>query len=755
MTTTATERPPGLTERPPTPDDADWKVSPTGVISKTADGVVTALVSVTGIYDEVGDRIIPGAYSWTLGQRIPKGVFSHDWDTWVSRTDEIVELMPGDSRLPKVDRKGAPWPKEAGALLVRTAFNLGTQAGRDTYSNVVFFDEGPLGPQVEWSVGYNAKQAKRLRDGRRDIHVMDLYEYGPVLFGAAPLAGTLLVGERKSLEAAVAEAKVAGREVTPKDVANTERLKQYWEHGEGAAKIRWGVPGDFNRCVRLVVQHAHMTPERAKGYCANRHKGATGAWPGHAATEQTAKKEHPMAPETKAADTVETPPAEGYDPAAETGEDAGATSTETPTAVTPPEGTEEAAPPAADAEATAPAGTEAPAAADAETPAGEGETPAPEGETPPAPEGYETDPLGDVPAGDDEEDLSTPADVLDGGEPEGEGDDTAPGDEPAAEEGKDAPGGTEQTVGPGTPQGTEVKGVPATERRAAAKRGHAMPDGSYPIRDHGEVSKAVALFPKGAGVNGKTEAGIKRHIIKRARALGAPHKIPDSWKGGSSTKAAEAPLSYKEYPYLPGSVEERQAAIREAVEDALLPEPDAEGRTRAHLNLDATFADEVLVTLIDYSEGGDEPDRQSFVIGYTVDDDGAISLGEPQPVDKVVTLVPSSSGGDTEAEVASDAPVGVGGVASRVPTASVAGATGLLGKAIAAAVEGKDLGPAERGRLDSALALMSDVATALRVDDPEVKALLTPAAAPAGTTPAVSTPDVVEVLDLIERGSRL
>ena len=33
---------------------------------------------------------------------------------------------------------------------------------------------------------------------------------------------------------------------------NTERLHQYWVHGEGAAKIRWGLPGepgDFDRCV--------------------------------------------------------------------------------------------------------------------------------------------------------------------------------------------------------------------------------------------------------------------------------------------------------------------------------------------------------------------------------------------------------------------------------------------------------------------------------------------------------------------------
>lgn len=38
---------------------------------------------------------------------------------------------------------------------------------------------------------------------------------------------------------------VAGREVTPKDKTNTEKLMNYWAHGEGAIKIKWGTPGDF------------------------------------------------------------------------------------------------------------------------------------------------------------------------------------------------------------------------------------------------------------------------------------------------------------------------------------------------------------------------------------------------------------------------------------------------------------------------------------------------------------------------------
>lgn len=58
---------------------------------------------------------------------------------------------------------------------------------------------------------------------------------------------------------------------------NAEDLRQYWLHGKGAAKIRWGTGGDWTRCVRQLSKY--MGP-RAKGYCALRHKEATGLWTG-------------------------------------------------------------------------------------------------------------------------------------------------------------------------------------------------------------------------------------------------------------------------------------------------------------------------------------------------------------------------------------------------------------------------------------------------------------------------------------------
>src|SRR5215469_18604745 len=61
----------------------------------------------------------------------------------------------------------------------------------------------------------------------------------------------------------------------------TERLHEYWVHGEGAAKIRWGEPGDFDRCVRHLGKYI-TDPQ---GYCNLAHHAAIGIYPATHAKE--------------------------------------------------------------------------------------------------------------------------------------------------------------------------------------------------------------------------------------------------------------------------------------------------------------------------------------------------------------------------------------------------------------------------------------------------------------------------------------
>jgi len=71
----------------------------------------------------------------------------------------------------------------------------------------------------------------------------------------------------------------------------TGRIRRYWTHGKGAAKIRWGVPGDFNRCRRQLAKYI-ANPDWLAGACANMHKEAIGIWPGQEAGGSKGSKGH-------------------------------------------------------------------------------------------------------------------------------------------------------------------------------------------------------------------------------------------------------------------------------------------------------------------------------------------------------------------------------------------------------------------------------------------------------------------------------
>ena len=67
---------------------------------------------------------------------------------------------------------------------------------------------------------------------------------------------------------------------------NAETLRRYWTKGEGAAKIRWGTPGDWKRCVGHLSKYMGV---RAKGYCQLRHRDALGMYTATHAKKDRAK----------------------------------------------------------------------------------------------------------------------------------------------------------------------------------------------------------------------------------------------------------------------------------------------------------------------------------------------------------------------------------------------------------------------------------------------------------------------------------
>lgn len=61
-------------------------------------------------------------------------------------------------------------------------------------------------------------------------------------------------------------------------------------------------------------------------------------------------------------------------------------------------------------------------------------------------------------------------------------------------------------------------------REKAAEKGAAMPDGSFPIRDVDELRKAIEAHGRASNVQ-----AARRHIKKRAKALGHEELIPEGW----------------------------------------------------------------------------------------------------------------------------------------------------------------------------------------------------------------------------------
>lgn len=67
-------------------------------------------------------------------------------------------------------------------------------------------------------------------------------------------------------------------------------------------------------------------------------------------------------------------------------------------------------------------------------------------------------------------------------------------------------------------------------REKYSKKGWALPDGSYPIANISDLKNAIKAY--GRTSEGK-RAAVKRHIKKRAKALGRTNLLPEDWKEAS------------------------------------------------------------------------------------------------------------------------------------------------------------------------------------------------------------------------------
>ncbi len=150
------------------------------------EGQFTALASVFGNVDLVGDRMLPGAFSKTLddwresGDPIPV-VLSHQWDdpmAYVGKADpaQVVETDQG--------------------LQVNGTLDTSNPVGKQVYS---LMKQRLI---KGWSFGYTVPEGgEKVNDGVNEVSQVELIEVGPTLKGANPEAQLQAIKAMKQLDA--------------------------------------------------------------------------------------------------------------------------------------------------------------------------------------------------------------------------------------------------------------------------------------------------------------------------------------------------------------------------------------------------------------------------------------------------------------------------------------------------------------------------------------------------------------------------
>jgi hypothetical protein len=128
-------------------------------------------------------------------------------------------------------------------------------------------------------------------------------------------------------------------------------------------------------------------------------------------------------------------------------------------------------------------------------------------------------------------------------DPDGDGDNDATAAGDTDHDYFDADGRQLKAIPP-DPDGKQGKPLPASnslrnkdykqaDRDRMASSGEAMPDGSYPIADGQDLDNAIHAVGRG----GADHDAIRKHVIKRAAALGQSSKIPGNWNSDGSLKS--------------------------------------------------------------------------------------------------------------------------------------------------------------------------------------------------------------------------
>lgn len=174
------------------------------------EGVIEAYVSIFGNVDHAGEVVEKGAFSESLSRKLPKAVWSHNWD-------EII----GKTLVAREDEKG---------LYVKFQLVLAVQKAKEAYELM------KAGAVDEFSIGYSIDESDIDEKGVKHLRKLSLYEYSPVLAGCNP--DTVLVSVKSvQSEDGKQEDKPEEKGEVQDVIEERDTRTQKWEKFDGVDKV--------------------------------------------------------------------------------------------------------------------------------------------------------------------------------------------------------------------------------------------------------------------------------------------------------------------------------------------------------------------------------------------------------------------------------------------------------------------------------------------------------------------------------------
>jgi hypothetical protein len=144
-------------------------------------------------------------------------------------------------------------------------------------------------------------------------------------------------------------------------------------------------------------------------------------------------------------------------------------------------------------------------------------------------------------------------------------------------------------------------------RMEMAKRGLALPDGSYPIKDMADLQNAIQAYGRA-----KDKEAAKRHIMKRARALGAENMIPENWMGKSATEELE---------YSDDVAEASELELKQAYSEDVLSEMSEKGEAMDDGSMPIKNAADLMNAIRSLGRAKDKEKAKAHIIKRALDMD--------------------------------------------------------------------------------------------------------------------------------------